>query len=172
MALDCIPRASKVADTQHNPCISALPPTRMCVTARHSSAQCHPFACFAQGKRFAEVTKDWRGAQGTVRRHCRASELTRHTGLALLLNGLASKLELVAKGVMDYLDVKRAGFPRFYFLGNAEMVDMMVSAGDPVAVEPYLPKCFPGVYRLQFNADWGTRVEGLTSSEGKAGIHG
>lgn len=140
--------------------------THACAARPPARPACPPAR--VQGKRFAEVTKDWRTAQATVRRHCRASELTRHTGLALLLGGLSSKLELVAKGVMDYLDVKRAGFPRFYFLGNAEMVDMMVSAGDPVAVEPYLPKCFPGVYRLQFSADWGTRVEGLISSEGEA----
>ena len=55
---------------------------------------------------------DWRHVQDSVRKHCRVSELTRHTGLALLLGGLGTKLELVARGVMEYLDVKRAGFPR------------------------------------------------------------
>lgn len=72
------------------------------------------------------MTNDWRGVQTMVCKHCRVSELTRHTGLAGHLAAMAVALEGVARGVMDYLDVKRAGFPRFYFLGNLEMVEMMV----------------------------------------------
>lgn len=52
------------------------------------------------------MTLDWRHLQAVVRRHCRVSELTRHAGLALLLGGLGAKLEGVARGVMEYLDVK------------------------------------------------------------------
>lgn len=69
---------------------------------------------------------DWRSCQGVVCKHCKVSELTRHTGLAGQLGVMSAKLEGVARGVMEYLDVKRAGFPRFYFLGNLEMVEMMV----------------------------------------------
>jgi hypothetical protein len=30
------------------------------------------------------------------------------------------------QGVMDYLEDKRANFPRFYFLSNNEMVNLLV----------------------------------------------
>ncbi|EFJ51360.1 dynein heavy chain, partial [Volvox carteri f. nagariensis] len=101
-----------------------------------------------EGARFEEVTVEWRAVQALVRRHCKVSELTRHTNLAAQLANMSRKLEGVARGVMEYLDVKRAGFPRFYFLGNLEMVEMMVGSHDPAAVEAFLPKCFPGVRKV------------------------
>ncbi|GIL68853.1 hypothetical protein Vafri_22075 [Volvox africanus] len=101
-----------------------------------------------EGARFEDVTVEWRAVQGLVRRHCKVSELTRHTNLSAQLANMSRKLEGVARGVMEYLDVKRAGFPRFYFLGNLEMVEMMVGSHDPGSVEAFLPKCFPGVRKV------------------------
>ena len=38
-------------------------------------------------------------------------------------------LEGVYQGVMELLEEKRANFPRFYFLSNNEMVDVLVRCG-------------------------------------------
>lgn len=58
--------------------------------------------------------------------HKRLSELLRYGDLPSTLASLLRGLEAVHKGVMEYLEEKRGNFPRFYFLANSEMVDLLV----------------------------------------------
>ena len=46
-----------------------------------------------------------------------------------MLRDLGRGLEGVYQGVMELLEEKRANFPRFYFLSNNEMVDVLVRCG-------------------------------------------
>lgn len=35
------------------------------------------------------------------------------------------------------------------------------------AVEPFMPRCFPGVKKLGVSREWGVRIEALVSPEGE-----
>lgn len=66
------------------------------------------------------------------------------------LKECSSLLEIVQKGLSDYLETKRALFPRFYFLSDDELLEILAQTKNVRAVQPHLSKCFENMRELQF----------------------
>ncbi|CAK4732517.1 unnamed protein product [Aphanomyces euteiches] len=58
------------------------------------------------------------------------------------LNSLTASLQKCQKSLIEFLDGKRRIFPRFYFISEADLLDILSNGGTPTAIVKHLSKVF------------------------------
>jgi len=51
-------------------------------------------------------------------------------------------MDRIQKNLEDYLEEKRGQFPRFYFISNDELLQILAHSADLKAIEKHANKCF------------------------------
>ena len=82
------------------------------------------------------------------------------------LNTYADTLNNIQKALGDYLEKQRVAFPRFFFIGDDTLLEIIGNARNPVKVQAHLSKLFAGIASLDIAED-GRTVKGMISSEGE-----
>ncbi len=57
-----------------------------------------------------------------------------------------------------FYQVKRQAFPRFYFLADEELLDLLSRCRNTSAIQPHLQKCFDAVHSLDFGGGPGSNT--------------
>lgn len=71
------------------------------------------------------------------------------SGLPEKLSEMSAKLEEIQKALDMYLETKRQIFPRFYFLSNDDVLEILGQSQNPEAMQPHLKKCFDNIKSLR-----------------------
>ena len=103
-----------------------------------------------QGRVFRVVDKVWRELMRGVAAEPSLVENLADSKLLSTLQNAAQRLETVQRGLNKYLEMKRGQFPRFYFLSNEELLEILAETKDPRRVQPHLNKSFEGIDRIEF----------------------
>ena len=108
----------------------------------------------AESQKFLIVDRSWKALMKKTHDEplCVAALEPLESGLSLLDQFLMNNeaLESIQKSLEEYLETKRMAFPRFYFLSNDELLEILSQTRDPHAVQPFMSKCFDAIKRIKF----------------------
>ena len=102
-------------------------------------------------KRFVSIDKTW------VKFMNKSVELRNVVGLCYandmlqFLQPLIEGLETCQKSLASYLETKRSLFPRFYFVSDPVLLEILSQGSDPPAIQPFFQACFDSIDSVEFD---------------------
>lgn len=87
------------------------------------------------------------------------------TGVQKSLDRLAELLNKIQKALGEYLERERTSFPRFYFVGDEDLLEIIGNSNDIARISKHFKKMFAGISSLLFDQE--STILGFSSKEGE-----
>jgi len=84
-------------------------------------------------------------------------------GIDKSLESILEQLEICQKALNDYLEEKRGKFPRFYFLGDDDLLEILGQSENPQVIQMHMKKLFAGIHKVEFDKN-NSRILAMISS--------
>lgn len=121
-----------------------------------------------EAKKFAGVDKSWCKIMSLVAENANVLACC-VTGEAIrtLIPQLMEQLEVCQKSLSGYLESKRSIFPRFYFVSDPTLLEILGQASDSHTIQPHLKNVFDNVFAVEFHPSDYNQITGIESGEGE-----
>lgn len=122
-----------------------------------------------EAKRFSQVDKQLTLIMSRAYEVGRVIEFVNgYDELVKTFQTMTSQLELCQRSLAGYLEQKRALFPRFYFVSDPVILEILSQSTDPTAVQAHLPSLFDNVAQVSFNPDLAKQIIAIHSAEAES----
>ncbi|GAA5960288.1 hypothetical protein JCM21900_000936 [Sporobolomyces salmonicolor] len=119
-----------------------------------------------ESQRFNNINAEFLAVMKKVFKSPFVLDVLNIAGVQKSLERLADLLSKIQKALGEYLERERSSFPRFYFVGDEDLLEIIGNSKDIVRIGKFLKKMFAGLSAIKLDEEH-TRIEGMSSREGE-----
>ncbi|KAL6254289.1 hypothetical protein P5V15_014904 [Pogonomyrmex californicus] len=116
--------------------------------------------------RFQSISSEFLGLMKKVSKSPMVTDVLNIPGVQRALERLADLLGKIQKALGEYLERERTSFPRFYFVGDEDLLEIIGNSKNIARLQKHFKKMFAGVAAILLNED-NTVITGVASREGE-----
>lgn len=118
-----------------------------------------------ESSRFQNINSEFFAVMKKVYKSPYILDVLAINGVQKSLERLAELLNKIQKALGEYLERERISFPRFYFVGDEDLLEIIGNSNDIFRVAKHFKKMFAGLSGLLMDDD--NNITGFTSKEGE-----
>lgn len=104
----------------------------------------------SQQERFDSLNSTFQSIMRQIAKQKKIASLNEISGLDNNLDNIIEQIEICQSALNKFLEETRNRFPRFFFLGDEDLLEILGQSENPKIIKMHLKKIFAGIYDVEF----------------------